>query len=284
MADLFSHLAGGVEPERSPIPDRDWDNLLLLDACRYDLFEECNILPGELEPYYSIASSTSEYVVKTFQGKTFPEIVCVTSTPKYYNPNVEDSFHDIVHVWKDDWEEEHRLVLPEVMNERVFEACEEYPNKRILAHYIPPHQPFIGPTGKQMPHQVQFSGDVIKMDMEQPNVWESIRTGVYEWERVWQAYKENLEGALPAIADVMDELQGKTVVTSDHGNVFGRVREFGVIGHPGKRHVKPLIQVPWLVYQNGDRRTITAGEAGRRSSDVDEQTVEERLSDLGYVD
>ena len=266
-----------------PIPDRDWDNLVLLDACRYDLFKNNNTLPGELESYYSIASSTAEYVRKTFQNKKYPEIVCVTSTPKYYKPNVEDSFHDIIHVWEDDWNDEYRTVLPETMNEYVRRANKNYPNKRILAHYIPPHQPFIGETGQDMPHQVQFSGDVIQQDMEDPNVWAAIRDGRYEKERVWKAYRENLELTLPAIEDILDDLQGKTVVTSDHGNVFGRLSEWKVVGHPSGKHIKPLIKVPWLVYENGGRKNIQKGQIGSKSADMDESEVKERLADLGYM-
>jgi hypothetical protein len=266
-----------------PIPDRDWDNLLLLDACRYDLFRDNNTLPGELEPYYSIASNTAEYVRKTFKNKKFPEIVCVTSTPKYYKPNVEDSFHDIIHVWEDNWNDEYRTVLPETMNECVRRTNENYPNKRILAHYIPPHQPFIGETGQDMPHMVQFSGDVIQQDMEDPNVWAAIRNDRYEKERVWNAYRENLELTLPAIEDILDDLQGKTVVTSDHGNVFGRLSEWKVVGHPVGRHIKPLIKVPWLIHENGGRKNIQKGQVGSKSADIDEPEIKDRLADLGYM-
>lgn len=266
-----------------PIPDRDWDNLLLLDACRYDLFRDNNTLPGELEPYYSIASNTAEYVRKTFKNKKFPEIVCVTSTPKYYKPNVEDSFHDIIHVWEDDWSEKYGTVLPEVMNERILEVTEKYPHKRILAHYIPPHQPFIGETGQKIPHGGRFSGGVREFDMDSPNMWDAIRNNRYEIERVQQAYKENLQIILPKIEDILDDLQGKTVVTSDHGNVFGRLSEWKVVGHPPETHIKPLIKVPWLVYENGGRKNIQKGQIGSKSADMDESEIKERLADLGYV-
>lgn len=265
------------------IPERDWDNLLLLDACRYDLFEKHSDLPGELKEYYSVASNTAEYVQKTFKNEYFGDIVCVTSTPKYYKPNVEDSFHDIIHVWKDDWDEDYRTVLPEVMNKRVLEAHRKYPQKRVLAHYIPPHQPFIGETGQQLPHEVQFSGEVIQMDKEKPNVWEALRQGAYTRERVWQAYSENLQLTLPAIKEILEKLPGKTVVTSDHGNVFGQFSEFGVIGHPPYRHIQPLIKVPWLVYQNGERKEIVAEEGETARANTDSSVVKDRLSDLGYV-
>lgn len=155
----FNNLSRTVFARSDPlIPERDWDNLLLLDACRFDLFQQCSTLPGELENYYSVASNTAEYIRKTYQNERYPSIVCVTSTPKYYKPNVEDSFHDIIHVWKDDWSEKYGTVLPEVMNERILEVTEKYPHKRILAHYIPPHQPFIGETGQKIPHGGRFSG------------------------------------------------------------------------------------------------------------------------------
>ena len=267
-----------------PIPERDWDNLLLLDACRYDIFEDANTLSGNLEKYYSVASNTAEYVVKTFRGEEYPEIVCVTATPKYYKPNVEDSFHDVIHVWKDDWDEEYGTVLPEVMNERVLEVTKKYPNKRILAHYIPPHQPFIGETGQSIPHGGKFSGGVREFDIDNPNIWDALRENKYDKDKVWKAYKENLEITLPAINKILEKLQGKTVVTSDHGNVFGDVSEFNLIGHPSRRHIKPLIEVPWLVNQNGGRKTIERGHIGDTSEDMEDTEVQERLTDLGYLE
>jgi hypothetical protein len=267
-----------------PIPERDWDNLILLDACRYDLFEDVNTLSGNLEKYYSVASSTAEYVWKTFNREEYPEIVCVTATPKYYKPtNVEDSFHDLIHVWKDDWDEEYGTVLPEVMNERVLEVTKKYPNKRILAHYIPPHQPFIGETGQSIPHGGTFSG-IRKYDIDSPNIFDALRENKHDKDKVWKAYKENLEITLPAINKILEKLRGKTVVTSDHGNVFDDVCGFDLIGHPGRRHIKPLIEVPWLVNQNGNRKTIERGHTTDTSEDMDDTVVQERLSDLGYLE
>lgn len=281
MSTVLRKTLGQDDP---PIPERDWDNLLLLDACRYDLFEELNSLPGELDSYYSVASNTAEYVQKTFNGTEFPDIVCVTSTPKYYKPNVEDSFHDIIHVWREDWNAELGTIPAETMNKHVLQAIDEYPSKRILAHYIPPHQPFIGPTGQEIPHEVRFSGDVIAQDTDAPNLWESIRNGDVKPDRVRKAYRENLKLTLPAIEEILDELPGKTVITSDHGNVFGSLSEWGVVGHPPYRHIEPLIKVPWLVHSNGDRRDIHEGSIGTDSSDINDELVKERLGDLGYLE
>lgn len=268
------------------IPDREWDNLLLLDACRHDVFKEVSNLPGDLEAYYSIASNTSEFIDKTFKNRRFPEIVCVTATPKYQSRGAHDSFHDLIQVWKDHWDDHYRTVLPNAMNREILKAHEKYPNKRILAHYIQPHQPFIGRTGRQLPHQVQFAGETIQVDKDQPNVWDAIRTGKYDPKVVSKAYKENLEIVLPAVESLLDELSGITVVTSDHGNVFGGLRDFGIIGHPRGRHIKNLIKVPWHTYQNGERKVISIDEdATEPYKDVHgDELVKSRLADLGYID
>jgi len=87
--------------------DADWDNMLILDACSYDSFEQFHSLPGDLSARYSPGSSTSEFLEKTIEGRTFPNTVCITANPKYSLHEVEDNFHATVSVWQHDWDEEH---------------------------------------------------------------------------------------------------------------------------------------------------------------------------------
>ncbi|MXR19074.1 hypothetical protein [Halobacterium bonnevillei] len=272
-------------PEQETVVERDWDNLILLDACRYDLFEETSTLPGTLEKYYSLASTTGRFVDRTFTDE-YPDIVMITATPKYTEWERSDRFFDVVQVWKTDWNEELRTVHPADMTEAVREAVERYPNKRIFAHYIPPHAPFIGETGEELEYEVVFSKDedIISADTHLPNLWEAVKMDEMDAERVWEAYKENLEIALPHVESLLHELQGKTVVTADHGNAFG---EMGVYGHPPERHIPELVKVPWLEYQNGDRKHIESGDMteegeGSTEDDGNGQMLKERLADLGY--
>jgi hypothetical protein len=264
--------------------ERDWDTLVVLDACRYDIFADRCDLPGALDTHYSIASNTTEWLQKSFVGRTFPDTVYVTASPKYVREDLEACFHDIVPVWQSDWDEDLRTVPPEVMTERVVAAHERYPHKRVLAHYIQPHIPFIGETGRDLPHEVVFAQTVIRQGTDEQNIWQALRTGDVERERVWRAYVENLELAVPHVESLLSRIDGRTVVTADHGNVFG---ERGLYGHPPKRHVPGLITVPWFVTENGPRRTI---EDGRIRSQVDHyravtgEQVSDRLADLGYVD
>ena len=86
----------------------------------------------------------------------------------------------------------------------------------------------------------------------------------------------------------MAEFQGLTAITSDHGNALGE-RAFPfpirVYGHPLGVLIPALIDVPWLSYQNGDRRRTTS-EPPVTDSDSDPSTdvPRDRLRNLGYVE
>lgn len=56
--------------------DADWDNLLILDSCRYDLFSEVAVedgLKGELTTFRSRGSSSSEFLKENFAGRTYDD-------------------------------------------------------------------------------------------------------------------------------------------------------------------------------------------------------------------
>lgn len=171
------------------------------------------------------------------------------------------------------------------MTEQVLAAHERFPDKRILAHYVQPHIPFIGETGRQIPHEVVFAQTVISQDTDQQNFWEALEAGDIDRDEAWQAYVENLELALPHVERLLDEVEGRTVVTADHGNVFG---EHGLYGHPGFRHVPELITVPWFVSENGSRRRIEEGairsQADHYAATTESDAVSRRLTDLGYLE
>lgn len=267
-----------------PMMAREWDTLLVLDACRYDAFEEHHDLPGELERHYSVASNTAEWLSVSFVGRQFPDTVYVTATPKYIRQDLQECFHDVVPVWQTDWDEDLRTVPPDVMTDRVLAAHGEYPDKRVLAHYVQPHIPFIGETGQELPHEVVFAQTIIRQGTDEQNIWEALETGKVDRGTVWRAYVENLELALPHVERALESIDGRTVVTADHGNAFG---EHGLYGHPPHRHVPELITVPWLVSEDGPRRETEPGEVRSQAAhyrDVTEDTVTDRLATLGYVE
>ena len=259
--------------------ERDWDTLLLLDACRYDLFERVSDLPGTLEPVTSRGSATREFIRGNFHGREFHDTVYVTASPMLsrHRDTVHTQFHDGINVWREEgWDDKYRAVLPQVVTQATLQAREQYPNKRLLVHYLQPHYPFIGPTGEE-----HF--DLQRLDFQ----WEDFLQNDMSDEVIWDAYEENLERVLPDVETLLHELQGKTVVTSDHGNMVGG-RSFPVpikeYGHPSGMYTDELVTVPWLTYQNGARLTIESERSA--DSERDESAgdlAKERLQELGYV-
>ena len=271
----------------------DWDNLILLDACRYDLFVGTANLPGDLSPRQSRGSHTTEFLRGNFTGE-HRDTVYVTATPQYHRSKrrgaIDCEFHEVVNVWSEGgWSDEYGTVLPETMTEYVRRAAERFPDKRIFAHYLQPHYPFVGgDTAFDADTGLDFGADELDGDDRDPDVWERLFAGEIRADpaAVWEAYERNLEGVLPSVEDLLDELGGRTVVTSDHGNVFDerigpfRAREWG---HPPGIHASRLVTVPWLVHTAGDRRRITEGATGT-DDEVDDDVVANRLRQLGYAE
>ena len=272
----WPHNRNGVD-----IFARDWDYLIILDACRYDMFKEQSSLPGTLESIESRASATEEFLEANFDGREFLDTVYVTGSPMLHRHRnkIETQFHDIVNVWKEDgWNEEYRTVLPETMTEAAIEARDRYPNKRLLVHYLQPHYPFLGPTGQE-----HF--DLDRLDFE----WYKLLSGDLDVSDavVKRAFKENLDLVLPEVDRLFSEFSGKTVVTADHGQVIGErgfplpIREYG---HPRGIYSEGLVKVPWLTYENGDRPEIIAENREKSgTTEQDRKTARERLEHLGYV-
>ena len=264
------------------VMDADWDNLIILDACRYDLFVQENTLEGELKSVISSDSSTSGFLQYNFGNETFPDTVYVAANPQVQRHNVGGQFHETRRLWETYWDDDLKTVLPSDVTDVAAAMAAEYPNKRLIVHYIQPHYPFIGQTGRKIEHGSITGDGVVANDRETRSIWTQLEAGTVDEDIVWEAYRENLQLALPEVKRLLESLQGKTVITSDHGNAFG---ELGVYGHPGGTFIEPLVSVPWLTIVGSERKTIEQGEVEKAEEGVQDVngSVSERLKDLGYV-
>jgi hypothetical protein len=266
----------------------DWDNLIILDACRFDVFEQvASDLPGTLEKAESKASATVQFLRATFSNEELHDSVYVTANPQLYRVEngihdaepIDVSFHDQIDVWQDHWHDDYRTVMPGVVTDAALQAAQAYPNKRLLVHYLQPHAPYVGPTGRN------------ELPTDYLDFWRSFRQGEFDvsLETARRAYRENCELVVPHVGELLSQFDGRTVVTADHGELLGE-RDFPIpvrrFGHPTYTNLPAVVEVPWLVHQSDPRPEIVAErpektEAGESSgSDV----VESRLRDLGYVD
>lgn len=272
----------------------DWDTLLLLDGCRYDMFEEQSELPGKLESRRSRGSDSHEFISANFTDRDLHDTVYVTSNP-YVSSVSEGTFYAIENVLESDWDEDLRTVPPDAMASAVQDAHESYPNKRIIGHFMQPHFPFIGPTGRELSHGGILDRDVDSYHQEvheddrdsDLSIWYKLQfslDGVTE-EKVWRAYRENLDLVLSEIYNLIDTMEGKVVVSADHGNLIGDW--IGPIpcrgyGHPRHLHADSLVTVPWLIIEAKSRRDVSAEEP-LEVRGLDDETLEDRLAALGYA-
>lgn len=265
--------------------EREWDNCYLLDACRYDMFAEQADLPGDLQRVPSRASNTLEFLRANVAGRTLSDTVYVTANPRFYRyrDELDAGFYDVIHVWRDEgWDETYNTVLPSTTAEYARTTAEEYPHKRLLVHFMQPHYPFLSTDSKfdkRHLHEESAATD---------DFWHRIMVGDLSIERkhIWRLYRETLDQTLPHLRDLLESIPGRSVVTSDHGNMVGeRARPIPIEewGHPAGIYTPELVEVPWLVYENGER-AITADRPRERTDEVDEAVVTDRLRQLGYTE
>jgi len=65
---IYNYRDTKYNTEGTYIFDENWDNLIILDACRYDSFSKYNEYDGELQYRISRGSSTKEFLRGNFQG------------------------------------------------------------------------------------------------------------------------------------------------------------------------------------------------------------------------
>lgn len=265
------------------VADEDWDNLIILDACRYDMFEEQNEIEGKLERRRSLGSESWEFLNTNFGNETFHDTVYVTANP--HAPKLSsDTFHAVINLLESGWDSGLKTVHPETVVEATATAHDRFPNKRIIVHFMQPHFPFIGEFGEKLDHMGIDNPGTNNDETEKRHIWGSLGHGRVKTEDVWKAYRENLDIVLPYADELLDLLSGKSVITADHGNLVGeQIRPIPVrgYGHPRGLDVPELRNVPWLVVNTAERRSIVS-EPPIESDDLEEQTVEDRLTALGY--
>ena len=162
---------------------------------------------------------------------------------------------------------------PETVTEHALAAHDSYPNKRLLVHYFQPHQPYLGPYGRERFEPGRGLAHVVKAT--DPTREELLR-----------AYRENLELVLDEVEVLLAEIPGKTAVTADHGEMFGE-RMWPVpvadYGHHDGVHIDELLEVPWFVSENGPRKEIVEEPpAASEATEFDTEELESQLRALGY--
>lgn len=327
--------------DRLNVTNERWDYLIILDACRYDYFEQVyrKYLNGHLAKKISVGACTNEWRDKSFPDY-YDDIIYISANPqicaalKVYGYCAGEHFHKVHEVWNDQWDKEMGTVLPETLTNAAVRIIRQTTakDKRYIIHYLQPHGPYLSLESKSRGY---ICGDINKArqlvgadgNKPVPKLKRELikrllrffrRNGVFfsppEWhfrrylamaprapmEAAWRsvgkkalrkAYRENLTAALEQVAVLVENLSGRIVVTSDHGELLG---ERLCYAHPCGSRNPILITVPWLVIEKkvGSEKPIAhaaepaAGKnaPGRQPSQNSEKEIAEKLQALGYLE
>ncbi len=237
-------LAFNIEKQQE-VAGSKWDNLIVLDSCRYDHFEQLcdDYLDGALQRVLSPASCTNEWLKTVWNG--FYDLTYISAMPGINSKGVPTAwgyvaakhFNRIIDVWDFGWDSDIGTVPPQNVNKAVLDAM-PLADRRVVIHYVQPHQPYIGETKITFPRQSAAKGPRTALRIKR-----LLEDGSLTLERLLRAYRDNLILVLKCIAELVPNLSGKTVVTADHGELLS---EMGGIWHPCRCYHSKLREVPWF--------------------------------------
>lgn len=274
----------------------DWDNLIILDGCRYDIFDQYNTFEGTTTPITSKGAHSFEFMKNTFDGKQLHDTAYVTANP--WSEELPDDTFFLTRRTYTDRNKGGEARLPEDVADLSIKTFEEYPNKRYIVHFMQPNNPYVGPKAEQLRADLLADQNVLCTELhtpdesdrsnvvdEVPNLRRALKKGYITQDQMFEVYIENLGIVTDHAKRVIDELDGKTAITADHGDMFGErlaplyIREYS---HWENVYSKQLRTVPWHVQESETRREIETGRPQGKES-MNESDVEEHLKSMGYL-
>jgi len=233
----------------------DWDTLIVLDACRYDYFENefyTNPCDGVLSKVYSPQSQTYKWLPHMFPYKY--DIDIYSAHPGINSKGIarnggswvaNEHFNKIEDIWDYGWDNDLGTVHPTVVGVKVVDDIlkGDYGSKNII-WFMQPHFPWIGegyPRAK-----AEFVND----KRTNKEIWADLVGGKFSVDLVREAYSANVEVVWDTVQDMLPLLDGqKVVVTADHGELLGEYPHRPMkkqFGHWPEMETPELREVPWL--------------------------------------
>jgi hypothetical protein len=282
--------------------DREWDLLVVLDACRVDALRQ--VAPefdflGEVGALWSVGSTSKEWYANTFQGPhpAVGDTALVSGNPwpadlferdtdwSYWTMTANsvwhgngvldralrrrlpgrDDFAAYVTVSEDRGGDCGTVAVPELVTDAAVHTGRRSDAPRTVVHYMQPHAPYLQELdGNRLPEMHRYPFD-------------ALRDGDATRDEVWAAYLDNLRLVLEWVGVLLDNVDAERVaITADHGELFG---EWGLRTHIAACPHPALRRVPWAL--------TTAEDTGDREPEPPSETVdvdtEQRLADLGYL-
>lgn len=235
--------------QKNLIYNSEWNILVVLDACRYDVFKEKYGKMFNVEAVKSLGSCTVEWFKNTFDKK-IENSIYVSGNPYVNSYSVEvsrykyralDFFDKIINVWDFGWSQINGIytVDPAEVYRYATIVSKLYPRSKIVVHFLQPHAPY--PMCSKF--RKYFENRKNAPDLK---FWDAIRKGVLNITRseLKECYIRNLEWVMKYVLKLISKAKNKTVIiTADHGEGFG---ENNIYNHPCGVKTIELTTVPWV--------------------------------------
>lgn len=163
-------------------------------------------------------SNTTEFLYRNFGDGTHHDTVYVTANPKAIK--LEQSyldrlvFHDLIDV-TDENATIPGYVAPGGVAEAARDAADRYPNKRLVVHLDQPHAPYCGPTAEEVCNQHDLE------QLEFHTLRPLIKTDDMSLDTLRTMYHETLDTVIDVVDGLVADLDGRILVTADHGGLLG---------------------------------------------------------------
>ncbi|SHL06070.1 hypothetical protein [Haladaptatus paucihalophilus] len=266
------------EREGTNIFDREWDLMIILDACRTDVFSELveeRAVDWDVSLEESVGTATFEWIPKTFSKLPSDESVAYVSANPYSTLLSSEGTPQpeiLEEVWRYAWDQELGTVRPRPVTDKAISVGRDSNPDRLIVHYLQPHAPFIdSDLGQSAAH----------FDIEEDDsigVWPQVQRGDIPRDKAIKGYRKNLEIVLDDVELLLSNINAdQAAISSDHGEAFG---EHGIYGHLEATDIDCLTHVPWAMTSATDLNEHQPAEYSESENDLG---VDERLSALGYV-
>lgn len=285
-------------PYGTNVYDRDWDLLIVLDACRVDALREVADeyeFISEVGSMRSVGSTSFEWLNHTFSTDYRDEVRRTTHVtrngytgrvlgqggetgssaipfgPAEYDVVDPAEFAYLEELWRIDerqfpeWtigEGDSEQFGPQYTTDRTIDVARTVDFDRLIVHYLFPHDPF----------------PLAEPELRWP--FDALRAGTVSRDDVWEAYLDNLRLALDAVECLLENVDAERVaITADHGEAFG---EYGFYRHVIGCPIPCMRRVPWVETTATDEGTYEPAAPAPEEDDGAVE-VEERLEKLGYL-
>ena len=286
---VFSRHAPGTN-----IYDREWDLLIILDACRIDALREVaseydflgpissHMSQGSSSPEFMAANFTREYINEVqetayisgnahsefvFENRRFPE----KQKEAYFSATDWKTVHGsdfglLDHVWRYTERMDAGPCDPANLIDRAVRVGREDDFDRTIVHFHQPHAPYVSHPSRKGREPTEVEKDPFKAAREGRK------------EEVWEAYLNEIRYILDQLPTLLENFDAeRAVISADHGELFGKY----LYSHPsGLLHPK-LRWVPWAYVSTED--TMTYEPTVERSNEV-VHPASQRLKELGYIE